>query len=324
MCEQAGNIDFCLPSGILSDKAFQRVAFCNDGCTLAMLSYDFMEVLRPPWLCAWDLETGHVVFETTCHADQALEMASATHAYRLITGTISGEVRIWNLGTTASAAHKGPHRKRITQIVGAGREVISASEDGRIAIWNAADGLMLRTWEAHNAPVSSLDLSDERDLLFSSGLDGRIRVWETATGEVTDEIAWHGCIPEKICVVDKNTILCFGDDGRIGRWGRTKRRWTTDHSSTPYGGVVTGICSDAMRSLVAFVSAPGRKMWVGTGDGLVYSVDVWDVRGREGSWGARIMQAVNIRLYPAFRRTESASTPHRATPLKRLPPPMDT
>jgi WD40 repeat protein len=208
-------------------------------------------------------------------------MAGASRAQRVVTGTIHGEVRIWNLGANVLTSHVEPHRKRITQIIGAGCDVFTSDAEGRIAIWNTIDGRSLHMWEAHAAPISSLDISRQRDRLFSSGLDGLIRVWDLATGKVIEEIEWEGCIPEKICVLDENLILCFGDDGRIGRWNRLERYWTTDHPTSPYGGVVTGICSDEKRRWVAFVYAPGRKMWVGTGDGLVYSVNVWDVNERD-------------------------------------------
>lgn len=264
------------------EKAFQRLAFCNKGRTLAMLSYDFRRVLRPPWLCAWDIESGRLLFETTCHADQAVDMAGSTETQHVITGTIHGEVRIWDLGAlTATTNAVKPHRERIVQLVGAGTEVISGDEGGRIAVWSGAEGRMLRTWNAHTDAISSLDVSLKGDRLFSSGLDGRIREWHTASGTEQDEIIWEGCIPEKICFIDESTLLCFGDDGRIGRWDTRKRAWTTDRQPSSYGGVVTGICSNVNRSLVAFTWAPGRKMWVGTSDLLIYGVEIWSVNEAE-------------------------------------------
>jgi WD40 repeat protein len=264
----------------LGDKSFQQVAFCNSGRTLGSLSYDFEEVLAPPWLHVWDVDSGGLRVETTAHADQAVEIAGATTADRLITTTISGEVNIWDIGRMASAGDSSTQRKRITQIGGAFPRVFSGDAGGGLSIWSAAQARELCHWQAHSRALSSLDFLAQEDLLVTSGLDGHIRVWNPVSRELLEEIQWQGCTPEKVLWIDKDTLLCFGDDGRIGRWSRRRKKWSVDHPKTGYGGVVTGICSDAARAHVAFIAAPGRKMWVGTADALLYSVEFWGVNER--------------------------------------------
>jgi hypothetical protein len=58
-------------------------------------------------------------------------MAGSTRLNRVITGTISGEVRIWNLEEASRGGNVNTHPARITQVGKFGRDAISGSEDGR-------------------------------------------------------------------------------------------------------------------------------------------------------------------------------------------------
>ncbi|WP_119065458.1 WD40 repeat domain-containing protein [Aggregatilinea lenta] len=57
---------------------------------------------------------------------------------------------------------------------------------GRVTVWNVASRDVLVTFDAHNAPVTSVDFSPTGAQLAALGEDGQIRVWELPGG---DEIA---------------------------------------------------------------------------------------------------------------------------------------
>jgi WD40 repeat protein len=65
-----------------------------------------------------------------------------------------------------------------SQYVPGGKIVVTAGHDGSVKIWQAADGMLLRTLEGHQGQVLSLAVSDDGRHLLSGGRDNSIRFWD--------------------------------------------------------------------------------------------------------------------------------------------------
>jgi WD40 repeat protein len=73
------------------------------------------------------------------------------------------------------------HRQMISAVIVApGGQVISASHDRTLRVWDPESGSELWCCEGHTAAVTSLDVSTDGGLLVSSSLDETIRVWQLA------------------------------------------------------------------------------------------------------------------------------------------------
>lgn len=59
-----------------------------------------------------------------------------------------------------------------------GSRVVTASEDGKIKVWDVVSGFCLVTLEGHTSSVTQIQFAKRGQVLFSSSLDGTVRAWD--------------------------------------------------------------------------------------------------------------------------------------------------
>ena len=59
-----------------------------------------------------------------------------------------------------------------------GSRIVTASDDGKIKIWDVASGFCLMTFQEHTSSVTAVKFAKKGQVLFSSSLDGTIRAWD--------------------------------------------------------------------------------------------------------------------------------------------------
>lgn len=59
-----------------------------------------------------------------------------------------------------------------------GSRIVTASDDGKIKIWDVVSGFCLMTFTEHTSAVTDLKFAKRGNVLFSSSLDGTIRAWD--------------------------------------------------------------------------------------------------------------------------------------------------
>lgn len=59
-----------------------------------------------------------------------------------------------------------------------GARVVTASDDGKIKIWDVHSGFCLTTFTEHAAGVTGLQFAKKGSVLFSASLDGTVRAWD--------------------------------------------------------------------------------------------------------------------------------------------------
>ena len=69
--------------------------------------------------------------------------------------------------------------------------VVSAENDGALHVVSLRSASVIRTLQAHTAPVNRLALADDGRLLLSASDDATIRVWDTTSWTVTAVLAGH-------------------------------------------------------------------------------------------------------------------------------------
>ncbi|WP_420629186.1 WD40 repeat domain-containing protein [Candidatus Leptofilum sp.] len=70
-----------------------------------------------------------------------------------------------------------------------GRYLATVHDDGRIHLWNAADGQHLTTIDAHSEKVTTLVFSPNSQRLASGGDDKTAAVWDVVTGELVQRFS---------------------------------------------------------------------------------------------------------------------------------------
>ena len=285
------------------DKPITSVSFDADGKRLVTASFDGTAAI-------WNMADGRLL--RVQHGEGIMAARLSPDGTRLVTGGGWGTTtaRIWQLNpqaaTVASLTLKQEplilqHDKPISAVDfdATGRQIVTASQDGGVRIWNAETGAMLvrvqGPAQAGGRPAAALS-PDGRKLIANFGEDqtyiwqlyGQVqmpRVAKLPQGVVaisTDRDA------TRVAVVSQTNVEIFGSQGQLlrsldselpplaaamspdGRYvavaaGRTVRLWSTDESARD-------IVLPETRSLVlslAFDPA-GKRLAIATQDGSLH------------------------------------------------------
>jgi WD40 repeat protein len=100
--------------------------------------------------------------------------------------------RVQENWTSAVQMLKG-HKGRVCSIAFSpdGWQLVSASDDGTVRLWDTATGATLQTLEGHRALVCPIAFSPDGKQLASTSDDKTVRLWDTATGAALQTLEGH-------------------------------------------------------------------------------------------------------------------------------------
>lgn len=113
---------------------------------------------------------------------------------------------------------------RSTAISNDAAYIATGSYDGRARLWKRDTGVLVKTFEKHENPITSISISDDNRFLltgsgFMSGGDTTARLWNTETGKEIAVLKGHtAAIRSVLFVPKKNAILTAGEDGTVRFW----------------------------------------------------------------------------------------------------------
>jgi WD40 repeat protein len=89
--------------------------------------------------------------------------------------------------------------------------------DGKIKIWDAQTGVLLREWQGHTETVYYVSYSPNNNYIVSASFDCTLKVWHVKTGELLavfcDEAPIHHCSyspdSKHIAALNMNGYLLF-------------------------------------------------------------------------------------------------------------------
>jgi WD40 repeat protein len=100
-----------------------------------------------------------------------------------------------------------------------GSQIISASADKSIKIWNLATGRIVRTLTGHTSFVNALAISPDGQTLVSGGADRRIIFWNLATGDMLHRIEGNFGFINALAISPNGQLLASGGvDGVVRIW----------------------------------------------------------------------------------------------------------
>jgi len=100
-----------------------------------------------------------------------------------------------------------------------GAQLVSASRDGTLRIWDTASGDLLATLEGHTSRVSDVAFSPDGDLIASASNDRTIRLWDAASGETVRVLQGHDGGVRTLAFSPDGTLLASGaEDATVRLW----------------------------------------------------------------------------------------------------------
>jgi len=97
--------------------------------------------------------------------------------------------------------------------------VVSASWDGSVRVWDAANGRCRWSLEGHSDAVRSVALDATATRALSGGWDKTLRLWDIENGQCLDTLEGHGnCITAVDLSADGTLALSGGWDQRLRLW----------------------------------------------------------------------------------------------------------
>ncbi|HEY5314990.1 MAG TPA: hypothetical protein VIK18_20830 [Pirellulales bacterium] len=179
----------------------QTLAFTSDGKRIACFA-------KSDGLVLVDTSDGRIVNRRK-KLDWANSLAVSGNGKLLATGSNTGHVGIWSVGTLEPVADIAVCQGSIYAVAIApdGAILASCAADGTVQLWDIAARRKLRDLGQHGERMQMLVFSPDGKRLASTSRYGRIGLWEVATGKLLASRA--GRPPFSLPVTDS-----FGRDGK--------------------------------------------------------------------------------------------------------------
>jgi len=161
----------------------------------------------------------------------------------LVSGSLDGTVRVWDLQRAAAQDEHPRHWDRVTTLArfDADRQLLTSSYDGTLKIWRMADGSVSRTIDPDAGErVTSAALLDRSRVVYALA-NGTVVVLDLKTGRASWSTQVHRYGMGVVAAVPDMRAFVTGDRyGWVKVWTERRKEWTARQLGTP-GDVVDGI-----------------------------------------------------------------------------------
>lgn len=149
-----------------------------------------------------------------------------------------------------------------------GALLASGSEDGKVILWNAASGEIIRTLEAHSASVNAVAFSPDNTQLATGSADKTVALWKVETGEKLFTLEQHtkaiNCLAFS---PDGSVVVAAAQDNSLSVWNTQTGEQVDFMAASISQNLETGFTS-------LVFSSDGRLLYSGS----VLGTAVWDAQ----------------------------------------------
>lgn len=202
--------------------------------------------------------------------DRHISAAFNRDGSRLVTASVDGTARIWDVRTRAAIAVLKGHEGwvRAATFSPDGRFVATASDDGTARIWEVRNPDKSIELRGHGATVRVVTFSTDGSLVLTAGDDRTARVWDSSSGRELRTFRGHAdAVVAAAFSPDDRVVLTASKDG-------TARLWDVP----AFASVIPLRWHTGSVRRVAF-SPDGRMVMTASDDG---TARLWDATTGEG------------------------------------------
>lgn len=99
-----------------------------------------------------------------------------------------------------------------------GEQLVAASRDGYLRIWDVPNRRLLKGWLAHEYPITAMSLSQDGTTLVSGDDHGKLIAWQVSTSEALAKTDFGEAISSLVLSENSNLIVAGGEQGKLSYW----------------------------------------------------------------------------------------------------------
>ncbi|MCX8112345.1 MAG: caspase family protein [Bacteroidia bacterium] len=174
---------------------------------------------REGLLVGWDSEEGWLQ-TLQDSARVAYSLLFASHGKALYMGSGSGALLVIDPSTLSVQRTLRGHTKGIRGLAISPdqRYLATAGLDGKVMLWNLAEGLRTKTLEKHSDGVRAVAFSPDGRYLASAGKDGLLCIWALPTGRLEKAISLESPLWTIAFSPNGQYLVAGGEGGLLRLW----------------------------------------------------------------------------------------------------------
>jgi WD40 repeat protein len=205
--------------------------------------------------------SGKVLKTYIGHSGRVTVAAIATDSSHLAVAGAGRILKIWNCNVSAPARSLPISTKRITSCVFTpdGSSLAIGYNNGTIRLIRAGDEGPEWEHRGHRKGITSLEISADGTLLFSTGWDRSVRLWDIKTGELERTLVSETGIVTGIALLDNGNVIVAGYSGGDVRFYR-RDNGEIVRAFTRYSRTMRVVASNESGSILAF-AGEDNTLW---------------------------------------------------------------
>jgi cytochrome c len=158
------------------------------------------------------------------HGGPVKAVVVSTDGDRVLTGSFDYSMGLWGVAADAAPAlvqrvwdHDGA--VNAVRFVPGRAQAISASDDGRVALWDLQSGKLVKRFEGHTHKVVAVDVSRDGKVAASAAWDRSVRIWNLADLKAGPVLEGHRNTVNAVALTsDGGKVFSAGYNGEIRQW----------------------------------------------------------------------------------------------------------
>ncbi|GEM_PF-1836613 len=216
-----------------------------------------------------EVPSGTVKKQLNGHKGDVSCLAISPDGLMALSGSVEGEVRLWNLVDGTVKTSLTGHSGRITSVefCSDGKTMLTGSWDKTCRLWSLSSGECIHTLQGHSAEISGACAAPNKNWAMTVSFDGTARLWDLTRGQCAGQLK-HNHKLTCISVNAEGRCLVGDTEGCVGLSEASPTEWDI---KGPFQRPVSNVV----------LSADGTTGFVGLAGGQLYAFNFQEKRASQ-------------------------------------------